>query len=361
MARFFFCMWDTYRLNYLRKYSREPPSSYLVVALIGYCIFDLAVGFALDGNFFYITLDGQLFLSELNRVTYDDGTQNPMPPKYLLPSLCLSLLMVIILEVVFRMCDNFLQRHGQIYHSLPSSAADNEDEVDEECETKPMISWPCVLYLFAFGTQCLNKSILVPEVETQIEYLGPMRVTKLPTLHYSTKAHIYDKDDPCLEGTPKRGKYSSFNFQPNIQASVEVGWGYSWGCRSKANSKKWMTSMATIDKCTFFICDIFHASSCPCYPDEESAWNASLECVNNSFNLTLLEQNATFDKEQPPWEDESGWPTLTKYGSCDDDSGYLRIVDIQYFAPREKRLSLYRYFGLFSLIVSLIVAIDKCS
>jgi len=103
----------------------------------------------------------------------------------------------------------------------------------------------------------------------------------------------------------------------------------------------------------------FAGNTCSCYPDKERAQNASLQCVNNTFNLTLLEQNATFDKDQPPWEDESGWPTLTKYGSC-DDRGY-RIQDVQYFAPREKRLALYRFFGLFSLIISLIVIIGKCS
>lgn len=122
-----------------------------------------------------------------------------------------------------------------------------------------------------------------------------------------------------------------------------------------------MTYIATIQQCTSFICRQDGSSTCSCYADKESAQNASLRCVNDAFNLSLLEQNATFDKEQPPWEDESGWPTLTKYGSCDDGSGYLRTADIQYFAPREKRVSLYRSFGLFSLIVSFIVAIDKCS
>ena len=354
----YLCIWGTFVEN-LNKQNREVTLSHNVGFWTSGSLFYLAVSCALDSTFY----------GKLNRSNVVvNGSLKLITPKYLLPSLCFSFFGAFIMEVIFRICEYFLQK--PLYQKVPTSNDDdeenNENEVDsieeeEVPQTKRMISWPCVWYLFVFAMQSLSSSVARPENESHMEYLGPMRFTKMPRLYYSADALIYDKDYwyPCLEGTPTRGKYHSQILQPSIQVKVEIGWGHSWGCRSKENSKKWMTYPETIDECTSFVCRQDGSSTCSCYPDKKSAWNASLQCVKNTFNLTLLEQNATFDKEQPPWEDESGWPTLTKYGSC-DDRGYL-LSDVQYFAPREKRLALYRYFGLFSLIVSLIVTIDKCS
>lgn len=350
------CTWGTFLKSFKQK-NREVTRSHFVGFWTGAFVFYTAVSISVYGNFY----------GKWNRtILHDNGSSNPMPPKYLLPSLSLSLFVAIIVEVVFRTCDYLLLE--PIYQKVPSSIEDEEkndedegNEIQEEevPHTKKSISWPCFWYLWLFAIDSLNHSAGRPESEIHIEYLGPLRFTKMPNLHYSKEAIVYDKHYwyPCLEGTPTTGNYNSQILQPSIQVRVEVGWGYSWGCRSKANSNKWMTSTLSIDECTSFICRHDGKSTCSCYTDKESAWNASLQCVNDAFNLTLLEQNVTFDKEQPPWEDKSGWPTLTKYGSCDDESGNPHSIDdVQYFAPREKRALLYRYFGLFSLILSLVVA-----
>lgn len=228
----FYSFLPKYRLHYLRKYGKDPPFPHFVAIVVTYLLFKMVIFNALHGN----------FLGKLNRtILYDNASSNPMPQKYLLPSLCLSLLMVIIMEVVFRMCDYFLRK--PVYQEVPSSIDDgkenSEDEVNEGDEideneaskSKRLISWTCFLYLFAFGIDSLLKSIMRPNPETHVEYLGPMRVTKMPTLEYSTHALVYDKDywHSCLEGTPTTGQYNSTILQPNIEVRVEIGWGHSWG------------------------------------------------------------------------------------------------------------------------------------
>lgn len=204
----FFSFIPKYKLNYLRKYGKDPPFSHFVVIVVAYLLFKMVIFNALHGNFF----------GKLNRtILHDNASSNPMPPKYLLPSLCLSLLMVIIMEVVLRMCDYFLRK--PIYQKVPSSIDDGEennedqvnegDEIDEQEELlyRRLISLPCFLYLFAFGAESLENSVMRPYPETHVEHLGPIRVTKLPTLHYSAGALVYDRDyfHPCLEGTPTTG------------------------------------------------------------------------------------------------------------------------------------------------------------
>ncbi|OEU09223.1 hypothetical protein FRACYDRAFT_248558 [Fragilariopsis cylindrus CCMP1102] len=190
------------------------------------------------------------------------------------------------------------------------------------------------------------------------EYLGPMRLTKLPTLHYSDT--IYEYSDnlelfPCLlehGDETSRQPWDPFP-QPSVQVTFRIGWGKQWGCRTSID--QWNTNIPQMNKCTSFVCRQDGTSTCSCYPDESSARNASWKCVERAWDLTLLQQNTTtYDPELPPWEDEfeSHWPTVTRYGTCNSDGkGYGYAMEVSYVHKVQRNATRQLQFGVGVLTV----------
>lgn len=83
-----------------------------------------------------------------------------------------------------------------------------------------------------------------------------------------------------------------------------------------------------------------------------------MQAINNVFNLTQLENGATFHKEQPPWEDKLGWPTLVRYSKCEGNVG--SSMDTEFVDEYTRKFHLYRYFGACSILVCTILAFDGC-
>jgi len=223
---------------------------------------------------------------------------------------------------------------------MPSPCAEQEASTQRNNDSRNhqrkvsntfLITWRFSWYLLFLGTSCLRNHYKLIR-DHQYEYLGPMRLTILPILYHSDMIFEYSDDlelFPCLLEQDKetltqpKGPFP----QPSIQVTLEIGWGKQWGCRTSTD--QWNTNWLEMNSCTSFICRQDGTSTCPCYPDQNSARNASWECVERAWDLTLLQQNdTTYDSELPPWEDafESHWPTVTRYGNCDGNRSNTREV-----------------------------------
>ena len=229
-----------------------------------------------------------------------------------------------------------------------------------------LITWRFSWYLLLLGSSCLlNGYTLIRR--HQYEYLGPMRLTKLPTLHYSDMIHEYSDNlelFPCLlehGDETSRQPWDPFP-QPSVQVTFRIGWGKQWGCRTSID--QWNTNIPQMNKCTSFVCRQDGTSTCSCYPDESSARNASWKCVERAWDLTLLQQNATtYDPELPPWEDEfdSHWPTVTRYGTCNSDGkGYGYAMEVSYVHKVQRNATRQLQFGVGVLIVWCFVLAVLC-
>lgn len=225
-------------------------------------------------------------------------------------------------------------------------------------------------YLLFLGSSCLRNGYILIRGQ-QYEYLGPMRLTRLPTLHYSDMT--YEDLDilelfPCLlehgDETSRQPwglfQQPSVSFsQPSVQVTLEIGWGKQWGCRTSID--QFYTNWPQMNKCTSFVCRQDGTSTCSCYPDESSARNASWKCVERAWDLTLLQQNATtYDSEVPPWEDEfeSHWPTVTRYGNCDGKGG--TTMEVSYVHKVQRNATRQLQFGVGILIVWCLVLAVLC-
>mmetsp|Transcript_1400 Transcript_1400/g.4064 ORF Transcript_1400/g.4064 Transcript_1400/m.4064 type:complete len:411 (-) Transcript_1400:913-2145(-) len=208
-------------------------------------------------------------------------------------------------------------------------------------------SWPFFWYLLLLGSQSLSRAESISN-HNQYEYVGPMRLTKLPSLSYGNDTHDYENLltlFPCLEDHAYPGPNYGGKFeQPSVTVNLEIGWGSTWGCRSQKDFGRWNTNWPQWSPCTSFICREDGLSTCDCHPDKSTAWNASQRCIQDAFNLTLLEKNITFHPQQPPWEDESNWPTIDKYGNCDGNVGIS--ADIQRVERVAQNVLIYRRFGM---------------
>jgi hypothetical protein len=259
-------------------------------------------------------------------------------------------------------------RRPSISDLAPSNhnAAGREDGNNEEC----LVNWRFSWFLLFAGSTCLNN-YCINRRDHNYEYFGPMRLTRLPRLHYLPEVfYLADEYDthPCLRSiietdkdTPvlRSAKNVQKNglWQPNIQATVEIGWGREWGCSKPTDKDKWNTNRPSISQCTSFLCPAnttAYKSSCLCYSSEELARAATWECIEGELDLSRLKANETFNQDQPPWEDPT-WPTLSRYGSCDGAVGNsMEPVYIQ-----KVKLNGYRQqsFGVVCLVLWLFLAV----
>mmetsp|Transcript_3376 Transcript_3376/g.5836 ORF Transcript_3376/g.5836 Transcript_3376/m.5836 type:complete len:408 (-) Transcript_3376:153-1376(-) len=230
------------------------------------------------------------------------------------------------------------------------SCVDNSNAESQSQRTLDC-SWPIFWYLLLLGSQSLSRAESISN-HNQYEYVGPMRLTKMPSLSYGKDT--YDFGNlltlfPCLKDHAYPGPNHGGKFeQPSVTVNLEIGWGSTWGCRSQKDFGRWNTNWPQWSPCTSFICREDGLSTCDCHPDKSTAWNATQWCIQDAFNLTLLEKNITFHPQQPPWEDESNWPTIDKYGNCDGNVGIS--ADIQRVERVAKNVSIYWHFGIVLLV-----------
>jgi hypothetical protein len=232
---------------------------------------------------------------------------------------CYALGMFIVLEAAASSLQRFLELRQRA--RLNPSLTTAKSEVSDSGKQVFPITWRFSWFLLYLGTGCVRNACKAAN-DHHYEYLGPMRVTKLPSLYFSEKMFPYEdqyKLFPCLlKHQDYFGElYGETISQPNVVAILDIGWGKSWGCRT--NIDRWNTNRPQWTPCTNFVCREDGTSTCDCYPDEASAREATMECLERTFDWTLLRQNVTYSAEQPPWEDSfaSPWPTVTRYGNCD--------------------------------------------
>ena len=272
------------------------------------------------------------------------------------PQMIMAVSFVLIFESMYRLCRSFNRWRAAL--QVRSDETRNDGDI-VGC------SWPCIWYLLLLGSYCINRAQDISDLNYyKYEYVGPMRLTKVPKLYYGNETYDYGnllELFPCLEAhaDPCPGGVIE---QPSVVVTLEIGWGTTWGCRSTKNSDRWNTNWPRWNPCTTFVCREDGFSTCDCHAEKASAWNASEQCIQNAFNLSLLEQNATFDRHQSPWEDERNWPTLPRYGNCDGNVGFSATTE-----RVEKTMeisSLYQMFGLVLLLFGssmILLKTTKCA
>ncbi|GFH46234.1 hypothetical protein CTEN210_02708 [Chaetoceros tenuissimus] len=151
----------------------------------------------------------------------------------LLPSLLLSLLVGLIFEGMYML---LLYKQQPFYNEIIQDMDSDDGEEEQFLVKIPrkrfqgkhlLCSWPFFWYLLLFGTDSFLKSISKSALENQYEYVGPMRLTKMPSLYYSNVTYDSGGDMlklfPCMHDTRIR-KY--VYDQPSVQVTLEIGWGY---------------------------------------------------------------------------------------------------------------------------------------
>ena len=216
------------------------------------------------------------------------------------------------------------------------------------------------LYRLAFfclwlGSSCFTSYyVLHQQVLNQYEYYGPMRVMNY-TLHKMDRL-FYAEVEAFPSCLPQ-------DIVPNDQYGVitptlTIGWGKDWGCRTATD--RWNTNWPTLSECIKLICKdtskgtSSSKNSCECYQEEESARNASLSCLEEIFDLSKIHKNnnnnATFDLDQPPWEDPS-WPSIIKYGSCDPKWNVGLSYDVAYIDHIRKNSQEMKLWGIYFTVL----------
>uniref|UniRef100_A0A7S3L102 Uncharacterized protein n=1 Tax=Amphora coffeiformis TaxID=265554 RepID=A0A7S3L102_9STRA len=202
-----------------------------------------------------------------------------------------------------------------------------------------LLTWRFSFFLLWSGSNCILTYCLHLR-DYNYEYLGPMRITKLPSLHKMPYLYTFDDEYnifPCLHELPVESRHHLS--QPNMQVRVDLEWGKQWGCASPEEKDSWNTNWPTYPQCTRFICTttttttttetaLSSGNSCPCYPTEEEARKASWECISSQFVFSRIRSNETFDPMQAPWEDPS-WPSLVRYGKCGHGGQSMDIGFVQ--------------------------------
>lgn len=221
------------------------------------------------------------------------------------------------------------------------------DDEDASLPRRSSSSLRFFFFVLMLGSLSVQESRSMRSRYRRYEYLGPMRLTKLPSTHKMNR--IYEDDLlskwPCLR--KKRSSSSPPLYlepieQDWIEVTIEVGWGKKWGCRDRVD--KWNTNWPAWRPCSSLICssttnDTYvdnDADACSsfCHITEAEARNASWQCVEEAFDLSRLttasspsttkegEKRPLFNEDTPPWEeDDDGWPTVVRYGSCDGNVG----------------------------------------
>jgi len=180
-----------------------------------------------------------------------------------------------------------------------------------------LCNWRLMCFLIWLGANSMVNYYVVLK-HYDYEYYGPMRITKVAT-HYMSELFREDNETfHCLKDMPSNSYHS-------IRPTLQIEWGYSWGCENK--TEKWNTNWPSWMKCAKLICPVDDddnaklipsPSPCTCYKDRNIANQSSWECLHSEFNLSKLDDS--FDRNQPPWEDPL-WPSLSRYGNCDLNVG----------------------------------------
>ena len=213
-----------------------------------------------------------------------------------------------------------------------------------------LVSWRFSWFLLFAGSTCLTN-YCVYRRDHNYDYVGPMRLTKLPRLDYMPR--VYSSSDQferlsCLIAGMDDESNRSVE-QPNIQATVEIGWGKTWGCSKPEDKDRWNTNWPSLTQCTALICSANATNTCHCFQTEEEARVAAWNCVEREFpTLSRLKSNDTsFAQDQPPWEDPQ-WPALWRYGKCDHAVGTSDTLE--YVQKVKLNGSRQQSFGLVCLI-----------
>jgi len=194
-----------------------------------------------------------------------------------------------------------------------------------------LLTWRFAFFLLWSGSNCII-TYCIHLRDYDYEYLGPMRITKLPSLHKMPYLFAFDDEYgifPCLRELPVGARQHVP--QPSVQVRLTIEWGERWGCANPEDQDSWNTNWPIYPDCTRFICTTPTINTateatnqgrgdCPCYPTEEEARNASWECISSRFDLSRIQANETFDRNQAPWEDPL-WPSIVRYGSCQRNGG----------------------------------------
>ena len=283
-------------------------------------------------------------------------TENPTPRIFF------GIYFAIIIESTYRRChgQNRRKRKANIVPSQPGMKPAMKSDEIAGC------SWPCLWYILLLGSYCISSAdAILKSNYFRYDYVGPMRITEMPSFYF--RKYTYDRENlldifPCLEAQASPHLSGHFE-QPSVGATLNIGWGSPWACRSKENPNQWYTSSLDWNSCTTFVCREDGLSTCPCYPDRQSARNASKQCMDRAFNMTLLDLNATFVRHQPPWKDTRNWPTLTRYGKC---VSYYNTESTQHIRQTTINALLYQQFGVVllsfgsSMILLKIIKNEKC-
>ena len=208
------------------------------------------------------------------------------------------------------------------------------DIVDSKLSQQPWLQFrkfSTVLILLLIGASCLSGYYQTLERDGY-EYMGPMRITHVAASKLDLVGKNMDaKDNQCTNRA--------------MVPYVTVGWGKSWGCRTKTD--RWNTNHVSYRQCTKILCEdetseFFNDPGLckeDCYTDSEAARAESLKCLEEYFDLSRVVGDDKFEKQQPPWADPS-WPTLERYGACDGNVGSsasVEDVDRRYEIAHQKR------------------------